>query len=681
MWIIAVVGSLLANTPLPEAELPGASSYLRGCAAYRAENFDTALAAFTEVQQGYPELAPWATVRLGMCRAEMDNETAAAETFQSVIDGEPGPWKAMARGKMAQLASERKDYPTIAAHLAGFELVEPIPWWMDRYLWLYSEAVLNRPGDRRAGFGFFEHTVENTWYIKPRLDAARYLVKSPAPQDQSIALLGMLRSSAYTDIRDRLPQLTVSLTDERNEAILLAGLANQLTDNSTDNDAGALAVLRRHTSHPGARFVLAYAARLQASRKNFGQAVAICEKLVDWAPESREAGETLWWLGNALERADKITDAKAIYNTLADRCTGHFRCDDGLNRLGELYLEAGNTDKGLEYLVRLGREYPESRFRAEAYYTCATHPSIKGDEDRQRLFFEAAADNNLGRFYAHRAFFRLLEMADQQPAANLRIDGHSPVIAPFPDLMAPLPELPEPLTTAVEYRRLQFFGRHGLEESEWEVLPLLLSLSTVEDKAAHYRAMAEAGLAHTALQFASHEGWGVDEKGLKTLDRLRLEYPRAYWPEVTALAKEVGGIDPYLILSVAKQESTFRPNLTSHAGASGVMQLMPPTARWLADVDPNIESTHVANLESPMNSLRLGTYYLLRMFERSGGNLVDTLASYNGGPGNRDKWRRRFPNHDLDEFIEAIPFSETKDYVKKVLGNYAAYRSLYTPVG
>jgi soluble lytic murein transglycosylase len=144
------------------------------------------------------------------------------------------------------------------------------------------------------------------------------------------------------------------------------------------------------------------------------------------------------------------------------------------------------------------------------------------------------------------------------------------------------------------------------------------------------------------------------------------------------MAKQTG-LDPYFILSIARQESTFRPNLTSRSGASGVMQLMPATAKWMADVDPNIEPVHVANLESPVNSLRLGAWYLQRMVERSNGNLIDAAASYNGGPGNRDKWRAKYRNLDLDAFVEAIPIDETRDYVQKVLGNYAAYRSLYPP--
>ncbi|MBI3118300.1 MAG: lytic transglycosylase domain-containing protein, partial [Candidatus Hydrogenedentes bacterium] len=189
------------------------------------------------------------------------------------------------------------------------------------------------------------------------------------------------------------------------------------------------------------------------------------------------------------------------------------------------------------------------------------------------------------------------------------------------------------------------------------------------------RVVAEAGFAHTALQFAVARGWGVAE-GKPTLDRLRLEFPRAYWPQVQALAKETG-VDPYLILAVAKQESTFRAGIQSSAGATGVMQLMPGTAAWLAKVEDNITEAHVSDLKSPENSIRLGAYYLMRMVDRSNQNLIFATASYNAGPGNNEKWRKRFGGYAVDEFIEAIPYEETKGYVKKVLGNYAAYRTLY----
>ena len=66
-----------------------------------------------------------------------------------------------------------------------------------------------------------------------------------------------------------------------------------------------------------------------------------------------------------------------------------------------------------------------------------------------------------------------------------------------------------------------------------------------------------------------------------------------------------------------------------------------------------------------------------RYLERRDGNLVYALASYNAGPGNCNKWKRRWPNASMETFVDNIPFSETKGYVKKVLGNYAAYKSLY----
>jgi len=83
------------------------------------------------------------------------------------------------------------------------------------------------------------------------------------------------------------------------------------------------------------------------------------------------------------------------------------------------------------------------------------------------------------------------------------------------------------------------------------------------------------------------------------------------------------------------------------------------------------------DLEDPVHSLRLGARYLKRMLERWDGNVVYALASYNAGPGNCSKWKKNKGNVPLETFIESIPFDETRDYVKMVLANYAAYRSLY----
>lgn len=92
---------------------------------------------------------------------------------------------------------------------------------------------------------------------------------------------------------------------------------------------------------------------------------------------------------------------------------------------------------------------------------------------------------------------------------------------------------------------------------------------------------------------------------------------------------------------------------------------------------PSPVKKRTTRLTDPEVSLWLGAAYLRQMLSRYHGNLVYALAAYNGGPGNVDKWRRRYEGRDLAGFIEAIPFYETRHYVRNVLGNYAAYRSLY----
>jgi len=145
---------------------------------------------------------------------------------------------------------------------------------------------------------------------------------------------------------------------------------------------------------------------------------------------------------------------------------------------------------------------------------------------------------------------------------------------------------------------------------------------------------------------------------------------------VKTVAHETG-LDPLLILAVGRQESFFRADAVSGAGATGVMQLMPGTAQWLASVEKAITREHVDHLTHPGNSLRLGAYYLMRMVERSNGNLIYALASYNAGPGNVSKWLKSHPNMPPEVFIETLPFRETRHFVKRVLGNYGAYHSLY----
>lgn len=144
---------------------------------------------------------------------------------------------------------------------------------------------------------------------------------------------------------------------------------------------------------------------------------------------------------------------------------------------------------------------------------------------------------------------------------------------------------------------------------------------------------------------------------------LRMYYPLKYGEEIEKYAKE-RGLDPNLVRGLILQESYYNPKAKSRVGATGLMQLMPPTAK---DHARALRLPFAASrLENPKVNVQLGTFHLRMLVNMFGGNVYLAVASYNAGQGNVMKWRRAAPRKPTDEFLESIPFQETRNYVKRV---------------
>ncbi|MCG6136667.1 MAG: transglycosylase SLT domain-containing protein [Nostoc sp. LLA-1] len=153
-------------------------------------------------------------------------------------------------------------------------------------------------------------------------------------------------------------------------------------------------------------------------------------------------------------------------------------------------------------------------------------------------------------------------------------------------------------------------------------------------------------------------------------------YPFPYQQEIKKWSAE-RQLNPLLVTALMRQESMFESKITSVAGASGLMQVMPSTAAWIA---PQIKlDTKAIDLEDPNQNIKLGTWYLDHTHQQYNNNSMLAIASYNAGPGNVSKWLRTIGKTDPDEFVEAIPFNETRNYVRQVFGNYWNYLRLYNP--
>jgi soluble lytic murein transglycosylase-like protein len=130
-------------------------------------------------------------------------------------------------------------------------------------------------------------------------------------------------------------------------------------------------------------------------------------------------------------------------------------------------------------------------------------------------------------------------------------------------------------------------------------------------------------------------------------------------------------LDPYLVMGLIRQESAYDPEARSRVGATGLMQIMPATGRELAGKLSSL--LREPRLTDPQTNIRLGTFYLRQLVDRFGGVEELAIAAYNGGQGNVNKWRRN-NRRPLDEFVESIPFSETRNYVKRVTLLGSTYR-------
>jgi soluble lytic murein transglycosylase len=156
-----------------------------------------------------------------------------------------------------------------------------------------------------------------------------------------------------------------------------------------------------------------------------------------------------------------------------------------------------------------------------------------------------------------------------------------------------------------------------------------------------------------------------------------LLFPLRHWETIVANATK-NSLDPHLVLGIIRQESAFQVAARSRANARGLMQVLPSTGRMLAR-DAGVGRYTVSKLFRPEANIALGTRYLASLMERFGGRLEISLAAYNAGGSRAERWQAEFGHLDMAEFVERIPFSETRGYVKQVLTNMAHYSHLTSP--
>jgi soluble lytic murein transglycosylase len=195
-------------------------------------------------------------------------------------------------------------------------------------------------------------------------------------------------------------------------------------------------------------------------------------------------------------------------------------------------------------------------------------------------------------------------------------------------------------------------------------------VGTLEPEVRLYLAVLLNRTHHALPKFKILTALFQDDMRMVSVDTLKLMFPLWYYDNVKSSMKTV---DPLLVLSLMRQESAFNREAKSIAGARGLMQVMPATARMVASVRAH-------RLDDPTTNIAVGVKYLLKRLDQYSGDVELTLAAYNAGFARVDDWRRRYPTENKMLFLDFIPFKETREYVSAILRNYYWYTKLYSPV-
>jgi soluble lytic murein transglycosylase len=306
--------------------------------------------------------------------------------------------------------------------------------------------------------------------------------------------------------------------------------------------------------------------------------------------------------------------------------------------------------RALHHFERMTQSVARPISRARALYWTARAQDALRQPGLAHAAYEAAAKHG-ATFYGQLSRDRLQQRGVVLPAASAAQDGGAAQAVQDDERVHAL----FALESLGQWQLVQTFAAHLASEYEDPA-----SLTLFADL------VARSGNRKNALRIAKLAAQ-------KDVLLLRHSAPLLDLPQAAAAT----GVEKALVLGLTRQESEFDPSAGSPVGASGLMQLMPRTAEQVART---LDITYsAAKLHDPATNLLLGSAYLAELLERWSGSYVLSIASYNAGPGNVNKWLRLNgdPRKDVDpvDWIEAIPFAETRNYVQRVLENTQLYRN------
>jgi soluble lytic murein transglycosylase len=432
------------------------------------------------------------------------------------------------------------------------------------------------------------------------------------------------------------------------------------------------------TEHGADSEALTHIARAYRSLGNTEQMTHWQETHIKRFPDSNQSQEILWLRAWNLEQAGNFKSAAASYKRILS-AKGK-RTEEAYVRHALCYYKMGKFDSVIVHLAEFRKAYPSSSyFWSGLFWQGKAHIEAGRTADAHKIWKEII-QLDPADYHAHRAK-QLMGMVDSS-AAGILMPEH--LARAWLDSIPPISQRKK-LSKADS--TLLGRGAALLSVARTDVAAFFLddyeknypgNLLLQYDLACAYEI---AGSIAQGFRAAWRLGWRIPTgyRGHIPLQMQAKIYPPHYLPIIRKYAERFK-VDPLFIISVMRQESIFDSSIISHAGAIGLMQVIPPTGKLIAG---ELNEKNFANdsLHKPDFAVRYGTYYLRKRMNQFNNNMVLTLGAYNGGAHNVVKWIERNPDTKSDIFVEDIGFLETRLYVKKVMGYYWTYQRLMSTPG
>ena len=382
-----------------------------------------------------------------------------------------------------------------------------------------------------------------------------------------------------------------------------------------------------------------------------------------WFAEALLSAANMYLLDRNNERA------AALYSEIDERFPGGRFSPYSHWRAAWLTYRLGRTAEAKYRFEQQISLYPQSQEVTGALYWRGRIAENEKDWALARAYYEKLIERYRSYYYA--------EMARQRLALFQPGEGKpDAVLARVPPLS--VRAIQEDLTPPAESLRAQkslLLANGGLVDLAIRELQATGNSDWAYAEIA--RIFQENGQYHRALQTLKRAYPAYFSLDLPQLPRTFWEtlFPRPFWTDLKRSAGD-NGLDPYLVASLIRQESEFNPGAVSRANAIGLMQLLPGVGKKLAK-ETKLRGFSYNMLLTPEVNLRLGTRYFRHMLDKYDGTVEYALAAYNAGADRVSDWRGHSSFRDVPEFVESIPFTETREYVQAIVRNAALYRRLY----